>query len=146
MVISRHISSPSLAEGEEADESQYLVILVNFKDCSFHFTRNDFDIWLNEPGYNVDGGTGSVKDYYRDNSMGQFIPNFTVVGPYTLTYEQSYYAANADDGSGDINPRAMVIEACNLAKSNNPEIDFSTDTICGYKDSGERSPLHNQLY
>lgn len=124
-IISRHISSPSLAEGEEADESQYLVILVNFKDCSFHFTRNDFDIWLNEPGYNVDGGTGSVKDYYRDNSMGQFIPNFTVVGPYTLTYEQSYYAANADDGSGDINPRAMVIEACNLAKSNNPEIDFS---------------------
>ena len=124
-VLGRHIVSPSLPAGENAAESQYLVILVNFKDCTFHFAQNDFDLWLNEPGYDVDGGTGSVKDYYRDNSMGKFIPNFTVVGPYTLAHEQSYYAANADDGSGDINPRAMVIEACNLAKENNPQIDFS---------------------
>ncbi|MBR2379287.1 MAG: M6 family metalloprotease domain-containing protein [Bacteroidaceae bacterium] len=110
---------------EETAESQYLVILVGFSDRPFTFTNNDFDKWLNEKGYSVDGGTGSVKDYYRDNSMGQFIPNFTVLGPYTLPYTQLYYAGNSEDTGEDANPRAMIVDACNIAKAQNPDIDFS---------------------
>lgn len=106
-------------------ESQYLVILVNFADCGFQYKNKDFETWLNEPGYSTNGGTGSVKDYWRDNSMGQFVPNFTVVGPYTLSQNQLYYAGNAEDTGEDANPRAMIKEACQLAKEANPDLDFS---------------------
>ena len=106
-------------------ECQYLVILVNFKDRAFQHNLDDFDTWLNEPGYSTNGGTGSVKDYFRDNSMGQFVPNFHVVGPYTLSQDQVYYAGNSEETGEDVNPRAMVREACDLAKAANPGLDFS---------------------
>ncbi len=125
-ILSKKITSPVQPIENGGKESQYLVILVNFKDKAFHFESSDFDRWLNEKGYSVDGGTGSVKDYYRDNSMGKFIPNFTVAGPYTLAHPQVYYAANSEDGSGDINPREMVIEACNMAKTENPSLNFAS--------------------
>lgn len=115
----------SMRAAAQTTESQYLVILVGFKDCPFTFTNNDFDKWLNEKGYSVDGGTGSVKDYYRDNSMEQFVPHFTVLGPYTLPYGQLYYAGNSEETGEDSNPRAMIYDACNIAKSENPDIDFS---------------------
>lgn len=106
-------------------ESQYLVVLVNFQDSVLRHTQQDFDHWLNQPGYSENGGTGSVKDYYRDNSMGQFIPNFKVVGPYTLSKPTAYYGGNSSDTNGtDTNPRDMVKEAVELAKKNNPDMDF----------------------
>lgn len=112
------------AARQASPDSHYLVVLVNFTDSTFRFTNGDFDRWLNEKGYSQNGGTGSVKDYYRDNSMGQFVPNFHVVGPYTLAHEAAYYGGNDASGS-DQDPRAMVREACELAKQNNPGLDFS---------------------
>lgn len=113
-----------LGGAARSTESRYLVILVNFSDCAFQFTSQDFDAWLNEPGYSANGGTGSVKDYYRDNSMGLFVPDFTVVGPVTLDYPQTYYAGNSEDTGEDQNPRAMVREACQKAKAQHPELNF----------------------
>lgn len=125
-ILSRSVSAPRMVKSNaETKESEYLVILVNFKDKAMNFKNEDFTKWLNEPGYSVDGGTGSVKDYYRDNSMGQFIPNFVVVGPYTLAHEQTYYAANDESAGGDVNPRDMVVEALTMAKADNPDMDFS---------------------
>jgi len=109
----------------EAGESQYLVILVNYADGKLTYGVDDFEKWLNEPGYAVDGGTGSVKDYYRDNSMGKFIPNFTVLGPYTLAHNESYYAANDSETSEDCNPQEMIREAVESARADHPELDFS---------------------
>ncbi|MGN1264167.1 MAG: M6 family metalloprotease domain-containing protein, partial [Prevotella sp.] len=106
-------------------ECQYLVILVNFQDSTFRYTNKDFTQWLNEPGYAVNGSTGSVKDYYRDNSMGQYVPNFQVVGPYTLSQPLAYYGGNTSDTYEDQNPRAMVQEACELAKAANPDLNFA---------------------
>ncbi len=122
-ILDKNIVNPTRTAGEAVAESQYLVILVNFCDKAFSFEQHDFDIWLNEAGYSVDGGTGSVKDYYRDNSMGQFIPNFTVLGPYTLSHEQTYYAGNIDGEDAD--PRSMVVEAITMAKEAHPEINFA---------------------
>lgn len=125
-ILGKDIINPVLrTRAGEAAESQYLVILVNFKDKAFSFESTDFDKWLNEKNYSVDGGTGSVKDYYRDNSMGKFIPNFSVVGPYTLEHEQIYYAGNDKETGEDVNPRGMVVEACQMAKADNPNMDFS---------------------
>lgn len=123
-LLSRDVVAPQLQAGEQAVESQYLVILVGFTDCPFTFQNADFDIWLNQTGYAVDGGTGSVKDYYRDNSMGQFIPNFHVLGPFTLSKDQTYYAGNSDETGEDTNPRVMIAEAVKLAKAAHPEMDF----------------------
>ena len=124
-ILSKSVVAPKLQRGETAAESQYLVILVNFKDKAFTFKSAKFDRWLNEKGYADDGGTGSVKDYYRDNSMGQFVPNFKVLGPYTLSHNQDYYAANDEDTGEDIDPRSMVIEACRMAKAENPDLNFA---------------------
>ena len=121
----RHNGSMQHATKEGVTESQYLVILVGFSDRPFTFSNQDFYDWLNKEGYDVNGGTGSVKDYYRDNSMGQFIPQFTVLGPYNLPYTQKYYAGNSEETGEDNNPRAMIVDACNIAKSNNPDLDFS---------------------
>lgn len=136
-ILKKSVLSPQVEAGTTVEESQYLVILVNFKDKEMVFDQADFDAWLNEPGYSVDGGTGSVKDYYRDNSMGQFIPNFVVLGPYTLAHEQVYYAANDESEGGDVNPRDMVVEALTMAKEANPNIDFAQfDNDCdGYMDN-----------
>ena len=67
--LDRKIVAPRKVKGQNAQvkESQYLVILVNFADSTMRHSNDDFTRWLNEPGYNTNGGTGSVKDYYRDN-------------------------------------------------------------------------------
>ena len=128
ITLDKKIIAPKKVLGKNAEvkESQYLVILVNFADSTFRHKNEDFDKWLNEKGYSENGGTGSVKDYYRDNSMGQFIPNFKVVGPYTLAHPTKYYGENTSESSAsDARPREMVKEACLLAKQDHPELDFS---------------------
>lgn len=75
-----------------------LMILVQFNDKSF--SRSDYkDIMtnmVNQPnytGYTATNGSkvnfvGSVRDYYEDNSMGQFKPEFDIYGPFTIPYSQ----------------------------------------------------------
>ncbi|HEY6915253.1 MAG TPA: M6 family metalloprotease domain-containing protein, partial [Paludibacter sp.] len=101
-----------------------LVILVSFSDLGF-ITSNPktaFTNLLNQKGYSANGGTGSAKDYFRDNSMGVFDPQFDVAGPFTLPQKMEYYGKN--DASGDdVNPQQMVIDACTLAAASG--VDFS---------------------
>ncbi len=80
-----------------------------------------FNNLVNQEGYSHNGATGSVKDYYRDNSNGLFTPQFDVYGPITLPKSEAYYGAPAE-GRIDNAPWEMVIDACNLIDD---EIDFS---------------------
>ena len=73
--VAKANAANATAANAETPESKYLVILVNFADSTFKYTNEDFETWLNEPGYSTNGGWGSVKDYWRDNSMGQFVPD-----------------------------------------------------------------------
>ena len=100
-----------------------LVILVNFSDIKFATPnpQTAFTNLLNQPGYSTNGGTGSAKDYFRDNSNGVFTPQFDVIGPVTLDNPMSYYGANNASGE-DVNPQQMVIDACTKAAS---LVDFS---------------------
>ena len=65
-------TNPDLLVGER----HILVVLVNYKDKSFSLTNpgERFTALLNEEGYSADGGTGSVRDFYIDNSGGKFHP------------------------------------------------------------------------
>ena len=96
-----------------------LVILVEFADR--HFVVEDparaFDRQLNETGYTGNGGTGSVGQYFRENSMGAFSPVFDVVGPVRVSGKVADYGGNNSEGD-DINAAGCFAEACRIVHEN----------------------------
>lgn len=110
----------------DASEAKYpsigtvklLVILVGFSDLPFTYTNQNFVDLVSQDNYN---GTGSVKDYYKDNSDEQFIMDIDVAGPYTLPNTMAYYGGNNSYGS-DQNMDYFVRHAIDAA---NPDVDFS---------------------
>ena len=73
-----------------------LIILVEFSDRSF--SRSDYDSIVsdlanaeNYKGFSTRYPyTGSVRDYFSDNSAGLFQPHFDVVGPVKVNRSQYY--------------------------------------------------------
>lgn len=104
-----------------------LVILVEYNDAPF--TRSDildvFNEMINKKGY--DGYmsntliqskiecTGSVNDYYYENSCGMFDPTFDVYGPIKINYSQFY--ANKSNGAQTLVTAAL--------KAADPYIDYT---------------------
>ncbi len=95
-----------------------LVILVGFSDLSFTYTNQNFVDLVSQDNYN---GTGSVKDYYRDNSGGEFIMDIDVAGPYQLANSMAYYGQNSAYGH-DGNIDRFVSHSINAADA---DVDFS---------------------
>ena len=92
------------------------VVLVNFSDKEFVISdpQTAFSNMLNQEGYSANGGTGSVRDYYYENSHGAYDPSFDVYGPVTLSKTSEYYATNS--------AAEALKEACRLLDN---EIDFT---------------------
>ena len=103
-------------------QKHFLVILVEFKDLGFKVNnpQQAFTALLNEPGYSLNGGTGSARDFYYDNSHGIFEPIFDVYGPVQVSENYSYYGRNV--GENDNCPEEALIEGC---KGLDKDIDFS---------------------
>ena len=140
--------NPDLFQGTKKG----LVILAEFSDVKFSDTYNKYGVEnvnafyqrvINEIGFNEAPFKGSVRDYFRKQSIRmngekvdgidyQFDLDFDVVGPVTLSRNQAYYGAALYFKSGntykfeenDAHAGAMVYEAINLA-SDNYGIDFS---------------------
>ena len=93
-----------------------LIILVQFSDLSFQpaNTLAAFQSMFNGDEYSFNGATGSAKKYFKDQSFGQYVPEFDVVGPVTVSQPQKYYGANNGRGN-DQHPEEMIIEACQIA-------------------------------
>lgn len=93
-----------------------LVILVNFKDKQMQskHTQQEWNDYFNKEGYNREGCSGSVHDYFYEQSYGKFDLEFDVVGPVTVSKNMSAYGANDANGD-DIDPAGMIVEACKLA-------------------------------
>ncbi len=104
-------------------EKRGVVILVSFKDNDFVTAEPNkvFNDFFNKGGYNTNGMTGSVADYFEAQSYGQLTVDFDVVGPYKLSKAMGYYGGNSSAGY-DSNPKAMAEEACRLA---NADVDFT---------------------
>ncbi len=97
-----------------------LVILTQFQDKTFATAKSDISDMLNKDGYDFNGSLGSVRDYFIDQSNGQFAPTFDVVGPVTLDNNLAYYGA---DGTGrDSKASEMLKDACDKANS---EVNFA---------------------
>lgn len=96
------------------------VILIEMLDKHFVIDNpvSAFNNLLNKEGYSANGATGSVRDFYSDNSNGQFIPEFEVYGPVQVSDSSAYYAGS----SGTDRAYVAFREAC---KSLDSVIDFS---------------------
>jgi M6 family metalloprotease-like protein len=102
-----------------------IVILAEFTDAPFTLDSLFHSRMLNESGFSDDGATGSARDYYTAQSMGQFVPRFDVVGPVKLSHPISYYGKNATwPSSGDVRASQMIAEACQIAHDSHG-LDFS---------------------
>ena len=109
------------------DKFRGLVILVNYTDVKFHHStpQQFWDEIINKEGYDgyMTSGllaekieyTGSVHDYFKDNSMGRFAPEFDVVGPVEVGYASTY--VNQSSAA-----QTLMRAACEAA---DPIVDFS---------------------
>jgi hypothetical protein len=88
-------------------------ILIGFTDKAFTKTKADFESLFNQTGYINDGATGSVYDYYKENSYNQLNLSVTVAGPYVAAHNMAYYGANNANGD-DVNPGRWCL--CNLRR------------------------------
>lgn len=112
--------------GAKADKFQgkkkCLVILANFADTKFKPEHNKalYEKIVNGENF-VDealGFRGSVADYFKAQSNGQFEIDFDVVGPVTLSKGYAAYGANDDSGRDQADlVYPMISEAVTLAKS-----------------------------
>ena len=133
------------------------VILVEYADVKLSLTdaKTRFDNQFNGDDYKDAGGYGSVKEYFEDQSDGQFIPRFDIIGPVTLSKKRDYYGEN----NGDIidpNAQAMITEACRLADEsadfskydNNGDgyVDFLYVIYAGYGESANSSTLTHTVW
>lgn len=100
-----------------------LVILVEYSDIYFRvedplgfYTR-----LFNQEGFSDYGATGSVRDWFAENSQGKFTPDFDVYGPVRLEGRMHTYGKN-DYFGNEKNAHKIVTESTALLDD---EIDFS---------------------
>ena len=96
-----------------------LVILVNFKDTKFNASNTQVAMYnlMNSSSYTDNGATGSVCQFFSDQSGGEYTPEFEVIGPVTLTNNVAHYGGNDANGDDKL-PGNMVVEACSIANAN----------------------------
>ena len=78
------------------------VIMVQFSNKQFlpTTTVEKMTRFYNEEGYHDEEGCmGSVRDYFKSQSRGMFVPTFDVVGIVTLNHEYAYYGAGDESVS-----------------------------------------------
>ena len=117
-------------------EFRGLVLLVEYNDCPFTYDdyREIMDHMINDDDYtgeertNLKSGrttvncTGSMRDYFRDNSNGIFVPHFDVVGPVQINRSQF-------DGRSKV--AQLLSDACTAADSqvNFKDYDVNNDGV-----------------
>lgn len=115
----RHMPAAMQAVGTRTIIPRILVIMANFPDAQLISSKADVDSMFNAQNWTKDGATGSIRQYFHDQSMGQYNPQFDIVGPVMLDSSYTFY------GQGEGGSRYtgyMVTEAC--MKVDN-EVDFT---------------------
>ena len=113
--------------------NHYPLVLVEFKNRSFSihgkqalldryeriFNEHGYtdNTKYNHKGYQFQGATGSVSDYFTDQSYGQYTPIFDIIGPIRLSQDYSYYGEGAQ--GKDIHIDQLILEVLDSIISNN---------------------------
>ena len=95
------------------------VILVNYPDMSYRIDRADVDSMFNAVNYIKDGATGLVRQYFYDQSYGEYNPQFDIYGPVTVSGTSTQYSDCASK---------LVLEACALMDDS---LDFTLYNLDG---------------
>lgn len=112
-----------------------LVVLVEFNDVRFSSEKPQalYNDILNAENYKNPeiGFVGSVRDYFRDQSNGDLLMDFDVVGPVRLPNNYAYYGANNGLLGSDEHPDEMVEYACKAVEDvvNFAEYDWNYDLV-----------------
>lgn len=105
-----------------------VVIMVNYSDKSFKTTTTKaiIDELCNSTNCTVNSyngvNYGSIGQYFRDQSDGQYNLQLDVYGPVTLDNNYAYYGQDYQQEGNDRYSGNVIIEACSKMNS---EIDFS---------------------
>lgn len=124
------------------------VVLVQFKDTKFTYTKEDINNLLNTEGYKLENpfaeSVGSARDYFIAQSDGKFRPNFMVTDIITLDNDMSYYGGN--DANGDDKKASYAVKegiqkadaTFDFSKCDNNgdgEVEFVYCIYAGYSES-----------
>ncbi len=90
--ISRRNISVRPRTGTQTGTRHFLVVLVDYPDCPFITTNEQFEEFFNGNGA---GSTASVQTYYNEQSDGKFTPIFDIYGPVTVSNNRATYRENA---------------------------------------------------
>ena len=96
-----------------------LVILAAFSDKSF--SKGDdaivkfYDEVLNQEGCSLNGAAGSVHDYFKDMSRGEFDLTFDIVGPVKVSKSATYYGGPSPIMGGADHIGEFITEAIKKA-------------------------------
>ena len=123
--ISNKKKAPQRAEQYDYHNFRGLIVLVEYTDMSFEINNPHefYDQMVNQKDYkgfyDNDGNwvpcTGSLRDYYYDQSGGLFDPVFDIVGPVKVDYASTDHLANKN--TPEIFKSAL--------DKIDPEVDFS---------------------
>ena len=112
------------------------VVLVQFADLKFLDYDNEdvvnkrYNDYFNLESGNANNSLGSVCQYFKEQSYGQFMPEFDIIGPITLSRDYAYYGADYYDANDKLIRRDKNItdfyhEVCQYVVSN-ANRDWST--------------------
>lgn len=121
-----------------------LTILVQFPNdpatagqdpVNFPTTRNKIVNYCNQEGYTQDGNTGSVRDFFYDQSLGKLVYTQAVTQIVTLPKARNYY--NFEDYPTNTEPRGdagrvLLLDAIKELREAN--FDFSSLSVDGSGD------------
>lgn len=103
------------------------VIVMSYTDKAITLDDATIYEYFNGTGktpYTTEGrfdGYGSVAQFFKDASFGQFEPVFDIYGPYTTNNAHNYYGKATQNSLSD-NKKELLYEAVQKA---DPDIDFS---------------------
>ena len=144
--VSRHRLPAKASSLSVVAPPRGLVILVSFADTAFQTSKTEIDSMLNGVHYTRSysysylhqrvtvNSEGSARQYFADQSAGQYVPVFDVVGPVTVSREMEYYGKKSMWGVNDANSYKMIEEACKLADQQGADFSLYDNDNDGYVD------------
>ncbi len=127
-----------------------LLLLIHFTDQVATYSVTDFNALANQTGYNVNGQSGSFRDYYQDISCGQLTINTDVQGWYVSNSVRSTYGyGNGFEATGGLIRQAVdAAEAAGLDFSQyDGDNDGNVDVVMvihsgrGTEESGDNNDI-----
>jgi len=114
---------PRKEVGTRTEIKRIPVIMVTFPNWTygFSYSKAEVDSMFNAQHFDSERVTGSVRQYFSDQSNGKYQPKFDIYGPVTLGHEYKYYGEKTG-GKNDKQPGVMAMEACQIMDDS---LDFS---------------------